>query len=277
MKTYFSQIVIALFLVAFFASCDTNKDENSTNSFQSVKDNALSENIYNDVFEQVNSASTSSQDELNGGTKAVLSGCATITLTPFDTITWPKTLTIDFGTSNCLGTDGNYRRGIIQAVLTDWYREPGSVRTVTFLDYYVNDNKVDGMKTIENNGYNTNSNLNYDITVTNGIITKPDSSQIFWSASRNREWINGDSTWVLIDDEYLISGYTDGINSLGDTFGVTINVPLHFKVGCPWMMAGEITLENQNLPDRVVDFGNGTCDNQATVTVNGNTFNITLN
>jgi hypothetical protein len=192
-------------------------------------------------------------------------------------VTWPKTLTIDFGPTNCLGNDGKYRRGKIIVNHTNWYRQPGSVHTITFDNYYVNDYKIEGTKTIENNGLNTNSNLIFTITVTNGVITKPDNSQYFWSASRTREWVAGEPTWILLDDEYLISGNTDGINSVGDTFAVNINLPLHVRFGCQWIMAGELTIERQNFPDIVVDYGNGSCDALATAMINGVSYPFTMN
>lgn len=278
MKKQLNRIALIALALVVFAACESDKTTTNTDDLLSVKENALSENLFDDVFQQVTDAAKTSEDDLNGGSKSTLTGgCATVTLSPFDLVTWPKTLTIDFGPANCLGNDGKYRRGIILVTLTNWYRQPGSAHTVTFDDYYVNDYKIDGTKTIENNGLNTNSNLSFTITVTNGMITKPDNSQVFWSASRTREWVAGEPTWILLDDEYLISGTTDGINSVGDTFAVSINVPLHVKVGCPWIMAGELTIERQNFPDIIVDYGNGICDAQATAVINGVSYPFTMN
>ncbi|MCF8370218.1 MAG: hypothetical protein K9H64_01265 [Bacteroidales bacterium] len=278
MKIQMKRIALICFVLLIFTACGKDKTTTNNDDLLSVKENALSENLFDDVFQQVTDASKTSEDDLNAGSKSTLAGgCATVTLTPFDLVTWPKTLTIDFGPTNCLGTDGKERRGIILVNLTNWYRQSGSVYTVTFDDYYVNDNKIEGTKTVENNGLNTNSNLSFTITVTNGVITKPDNSQVHWSASRTREWVVGEPTWILLDDEYLISGTTDGINSVGDTFAVNINTPLHAKVGCPWIMSGELTIERQNYSDITVDYGNGTCDAQAVATMNGVSYPFSMN
>ncbi len=277
MKNMLNQITLIAVVLIVFTACDTTESPLADDALLSVKENALSDNLFNDVLQQVNEASKSSHDNLSSGTKSIMNGCASITLTPFDTINWPKTLTINFGTTNCLCNDGKNRRGIILVTLSNWYREPGSLRTISFDGYFVNDHKIEGIKTVENNGFNLNSNLSFTIIVDSAVITKPDSSQIYWSASRTREWINGEPTWTLQDDEYLISGITSGINSIGDTFAVVINVPLHVKFDCPWVMAGELTIDRQNLTDIIVDYGNGSCDALATATVNGVSYPFTMN
>ena len=111
-----------------------------------------------------------------------------------DTTTWPKTLTINFGTSNCLCADGNLRRGIITAVFTGQYRKPGTVISIYLSNYYHNNNFVQvGTHTITNNGINTNGNLSYTINVVNASVTTS-SGIISWNSYRTREWISGVTT-----------------------------------------------------------------------------------
>lgn len=93
--------------------------------------------------------------------------CATIT---FDTAASPKTLTIDFGTTDCLCGDGNYRRGKILVSWTGPYRDSGSVRTITFDQYFVNYNQLQGTKTVTNNGTNGSGHPTFTVTV-NGSVT----------------------------------------------------------------------------------------------------------
>ncbi len=68
--------------------------------------------------------------------RAIIGDCATVTVSPNDS-TYPKTITIDFGDS-CRGYDGKVRRGKIVLHLTGPIRRPGSVMTITFVNFYLN-------------------------------------------------------------------------------------------------------------------------------------------
>ena len=65
--------------------------------------------------------------------------CATLTVTPL--IGFPKTITIDFGTS-CTSPNGITRKGIIRVVISDSVRKTGSTAVMTFDNYFVNNFKV---------------------------------------------------------------------------------------------------------------------------------------
>ena len=58
---------------------------------------------------------------------------------------------------------------------------------------------------------------------------------------------------------------------------MSITSPLKRDLSCNWISAGTIELQPTGKPLRTIDFGTGTCDNQATVTINGTIYNITLN
>ena len=59
--------------------------------------------------------------------------------------------------------DGKNRRGIINVSYTGSYRATGSVHTITFTDYFVNDNQLLGVKTVTNTGLNTNNNPTWTV------------------------------------------------------------------------------------------------------------------
>ncbi|MCF8298882.1 MAG: hypothetical protein K9J13_15140 [Saprospiraceae bacterium] len=271
-------LFIMIFTIVYFG-CKKDKADNST---QSAKDYALAENIFSDVFKQVDDAAKSEDDSLfNSKSKSQqlsqAGGCATVSISPFDTITWPKTLVVDFGVTNCLCIDNKYRRGKILANFTGRYRDSTTVITITFDNYYVNDNKVEGTKIVTNNGHNSNGNLSFSINVINAKIINS-SGTILWNSTRTREWIAGESTkWPNIwDDVYLISGSANGSNINGVSFTVDITSSLRVEIGCRWIVEGKLELKSQGIATRFVDYGNGSCDNQASVTVNGNVYNITL-
>lgn len=266
-------IFTALFVIATTSSCKKDKTDKD-DDVSAASENALAENTYADVHSLVDQAvdfkTAKGIDSLNF---PLLSGCATIT---HDTIAIPHTILIDFGTTNCLCGDNRYRRGEVHVSYTGKYRDSGTVITVTFNNYFVNDNKVMGTKTITNLGKNTNGNWNYSIQV-NGSILKSNGGTVTWTSTRNREWIAGANTNTKWDDVYLISGSAAGTNANGKSFTVTITNPLRKEIGCKHFTSGIFDLNISGKATRTIDYGTGTCDALATVTINGVVYNITLN
>lgn len=257
-------------------SCRKDEDQVVDKDTSTASDNALAEGSYNDVNNIADEAASGSLSSYmtpsNSQEKDMLSICATIT---HDTISIPHLLIINFGTSNCLCADGRYRRGIVNVSYNGQYRDSASVHTITFTNYFVNDNQILGTKTVTNNGHNSSGNLTFSISV-NGHIIKADGGDITWTSARTREWIAGESTLTWFDDIYLITGTASGTNAGGNSFTASIGTPLRKEIGCHNIVSGTLTVIPSGKPARVIDFGSGTCDNQATVTISGHTYNITL-
>ena len=57
---------------------------------------------------------------------------------------------------------------------------------------------------------------------------------------------------------------------------MAITSALRKEIGCRHIVSGSLALTPSGKPTRYVDFGTGACDDQATVTINGNVYNITL-
>jgi len=280
MKTKIKLSVLALTLVLAIGiqGCRKDKDPEKPFSSRAAQDNAAAEEATGDVAKQVQIGMTEAKDSVENSGKStglISSTCATITITPFDTVSWPKTIVIDFGTTGCVGSDGNHRKGIINIVTTGWYRSPGTVITITTVDYYVNNNKVEVEKTITNNGRNSNNNLTFSIVV-NGTKTTPDGTTQ-WSSQRTREWIAGELTFSPWDDEYLVTGTQNGTTISGETYNATSLTPLHRKLNCKWFVAGTLKLISSAYADEIiVDYGDGTCDAIAVATYLGNEYTITM-
>lgn len=260
-------------------SCKRYKLNRSTTSSE---DNNLAEVGFSDLQKVVEDAvkenDLEEQKSLSGFKQ--MYSCASVTITPTDT-TFPKTITIDFGSTNCTGSDGRERKGSITAVITDYYRNPGSTITITPSNYHVNDYKVEGTKVVENIGRNADNNLSFDIDVQNGKITSPDGDVITWDSQRTREWVVGESTtWIshglsgVLDDEYLITGSASGTDRNGRSYAATITKALRVELDCRWITEGTFELQPEDLKLRTIDFGNGDCDNQATVDINNRSYTI---
>ena len=270
-----------LAFVLVFNSCRKDKEDESADT-SAAGDNAIAENIFKDVFDQVKDAGKTSEDSISkkstmgdGTITIFVSPCLTLTVV-YDTVDiWPIDLTIDFGDSNCVQNptyDGRARRGKFSAHFTGPYRDSASVITVNnFVDYYVDDHKVEGTKTVTNEGHNDDGNLWYSVDVINAVITKPNNGgQISWNQNSEREWIGGEPTilWPW-DDEYLITGTQNGTSANGKSYTINTTSPLNVIVSCRWIRSGTLNLDIQDLPTIAINYGDGTCDANAVATVNG--------
>lgn len=269
-STKFLLILFIVFLtVSLLFSCKKRKDMYRDTS----SDNALAETFFNDIYNQVDNAVKSSP-QANGRVKG--GSCPVITITPADTISFPKVITIDFG-DGCVGIGGRTRTGKIICNMSGRYKNPGTVISISLDNYTVNGNKIEGTKTVTNTGRNTSGNLVYSIEVTNAKIITEDGT-ITWNSSRKREWIAGENTPYpnLTDDVYLITGNANGTNRSGNKFTMEIIKPLRVELSCKNIVSGIIKLKPENLPERELDYGDGTCDDIAILKIKNKTYTIRL-
>ncbi len=275
MKTIKSRLIASLMMLATSALLLNGcKRENLDDNMNAAEDNALAEVTFNDVKSIADEAAEGSLASYKtGASNGIMSTCATIT---HDTLSDPRVLTIDFGDVNCTCNDGRTRRGIIIVTYSGPYREPGHVHTITFDNFFVNDNQVLGTKTVTNNGYNNDGNLYYSIEVDGSIIRANGAGTLTFVSSRVREWIEGEGTPERTDDVYLVTGTASGTNSEGGSFTAEITSALRREVACHQFVSGTAEVTPANRPTRYIDFGDGSCDNLATVTVNGNEHIIQL-
>lgn len=271
-------LVLAL---TFFMAC--KKDKATTTLADEAgyaNDNAKLEQNFDDVQTIADQAAENgslvgyrSSDPTVTSDPTILSGCATIT---HDTISIPHVLTIDFGPTNCMCNDGRYRRGQIIVTYNGHYRDSGYVHTITFNNYFVNDNQITGTKSVTNMGHNNLGQSYYNITVNGGIILANSAGTISWTSTRVRTWIAGENTIVRNDDVYSISGTSTVTRANNSTFSLNITSPLIKALNCNWIEQGTVQITPPNNVLHTLDYGNGNCDNHATMTVNGNTYNIIL-
>lgn len=191
-----------------------------------------------------------------------------------DTTSSPKSVTVDYGSSNCTCNDGKTRRGKIVTTFTGQYIAPGTIITHTPVDYYVNDIKFEGTKTVQNMGLNTNGQPYFNVQI-DGTATLESGEVVDYTSTRVRTWTNGFNTLInRMDDEYDITGSAVASFSNGGGYTGNTTSPVHIKVGCSFPVSGVIELTPTDKPVRVINYGDGTCDYSFTVTVSGYTFTI---
>ncbi|MBK8564341.1 MAG: hypothetical protein IPN76_13640 [Saprospiraceae bacterium] len=258
----------ALGLAVLFTAC--KKEESAAilpEQLTAAEDQTTANDLYEDVDDQVDDAI-----ETRGGGPA---DCPTVTIVPLDG-SYPRTMTIDFGTDGCTGPDGRVRKGQIVVNLTDSLSNAGAVRTATFVEFYVDDAHLEGTRTLTNTGLDANGNPTFTRTVVGGKITYPNGESSSWEANHTITLVEGAETHSLLDNVWEATGGATGVTRNGRAFITEITTPLVRKRICRWTVAGikTLTVDGKAL---TIDYGDGTCDRKATVTgPNGNTREILI-
>jgi hypothetical protein len=275
-KKYLQIIVLTLTSFVIFNACNKSDsvDQSPIDETEIVQE-LFVEGTYDDLQEMTEEAFYIGSGALKSINSDFLrfGNCITITL---DTTVMPRVITLDFGDENCLCRDGKYRRGQIISTFNGRFRQPGTIITYAFNDYYVNDNHVEGTKQIENKGFNDENQMWYEINVQGTITFVEDSTIVSWTAEKTRTWINGLDTPQWRDDVFLIDGAGEFVNSAGYGKSVVITEPLKRELSCPFFVSGIVETTPTERPKRILDYGNGECDRFATVTIGDRTFIIRL-
>ena len=255
-------LIICFLLTIMVSSCKKNNKDDA--EITSSEDLSQGENNYDQVFKEVDGAATDASLKKGG-----------YPIKTLDTMSTIKIMSIDYGKENYLCKDGNYRRGVINVSWTGKYREMGTSINISFIDFYQNDNHIEGTKSVTNNGRNLKDQLNFTIVV-NGKITAINGQSHTWNSNKLRVWVAGESTTTWNDDVYEISGTTTGTNRNGISYTAVTTKPIRVDLSCQFrFVSGIVELTPEGRSVRTIDFGNGACDNQVTITVNGKSHVIT--
>jgi hypothetical protein len=270
-------LMFAAIAIFSFMSCNKQSSLDQT-SINIADDDAVGDAIFEDVSNTVDVADLILANYQNGtyGKSVVASdSCPSVTIDhPTDAV-WPKTITVNYG-SGCTGFYDNTRSGKIIIVVTGPRKTTGSKRTITFDNYYFNGIKVEGTKTVENLGYNSNQNMVFSVKLTNGKLTLPDNSVVERIFDHQREWTAGYNTKNIWDDEVLITGTSSGVTANHVAYTNTITTALHWTRACKFIVSGIIDIEREGKESIILDFGSGNCDAVATVKKGEETKVITL-
>ncbi|MBI1316061.1 hypothetical protein GC167_04280 [bacterium] len=266
MKPYL--LLSALAISLFVGSCSKEDDSLPVDTdAQEARDFALAD-AYAEEAEQLIS------DALETGSLGKQTGvlaCATVTV---DTTVNPRTVVIDFGPVNCLGNDGRYRRGRILGSFDFPRWQVNAQVQSTYDDYFVNNRELFGQRTSVLTSL-ANNQPTHTLTAQGGLVGLSGDTALY-STNRVRVWTQGYGTPGTADDVREISGTSSAQRPNGTVWAMATQSPLVHEWGCPHFSEGVVLMTATNRPNRLLDYGNTGCDNQATVTVNGYTWAVTL-
>lgn len=305
-----SSLITRLITASFFASLImiACKKENSGSLTPAEEEQAANlsaqsetenEVVFNDVFDNVlgvNSEVGIGGTGIFGRVATSINGkdfnldtlpaCTHITITRLNLPNaFPVRIVIDFGTTGCLGNDGHTRYGKIITEYSGRLIEPGSSATTTFDGFRIDSFSVQGTHKITNTTAPGSNQRQFTIDVTDGKITKPNGNYSLWTSHRVITQIEGNGTPLIPqDDIFKVTGYAHGRIKHGDVIYAwqsEITNPLIKKFICHWISQGTIKVKRETLPDNsqwtaVLDYGQGSCDYYATLTINGSVHQILL-
>lgn len=201
-----------------------------------------------------------------------------------DIATNTVTRTIDYGTGYTLA-NGNIVAGkIIMTFLKDFIFTTGVAKTINYslVNFTHNGNTITGSRNLTITKKSTDILTTVHTVITHTIDTKitfvADGKTYTRTGTLTREITKGDDTpLIAIDNEYTITGKTSTTLPNLAVITNTITKPLIAKGSCDksYPLQGRVTT-TKNSDEAVIDFGDGTCDDQATFTFKGLTFPFTI-
>ncbi len=294
--------ISAVLIAGMFIFFCCNKD-NMNRSRINAENSALSNNLVdNDAIATAQDAEIASaaynetsfdEQELLGlsfaGLKSAQSSspCRTITVTPSDSV-YPHTITINYDAVGCTNWREKYKSGKIIISVSAPTNDSLSLINVTFDSLTINNNKIEGTKTLEYLG-KISGNPTWKSEIIGGKVTTPSGKVITYDLKdKIITWIAGYNTpgdfW---DDVYSISGTSAG-TSTKDTLirayndSISIANPLILAEKCRYPQGGveNITVKRNGVLLKTVSIDYGTyapgsnsCKSDVTLTVNGQVIN----
>ncbi|MEX0312935.1 MAG: hypothetical protein AB3N18_02065 [Allomuricauda sp.] len=150
----------------------------------------------------------------------------------------------------------------INGTLTVAYQTDGETVSFTamYSDFYVGTIKVNGTRTFVISGDEQQGTISFTVTSELSVVME-DESEITESGTKTFSFTFGDG---LENSGFSISGSWT-ITADGNTYSIATVDDLQGSLGCEYLTSGSMTVSKNGL-QVTVDFGDGECDNAATVT-----------
>lgn len=213
------------------------------------------------------SAVASVEDQLKAGAREQYRNRYRLGNMPDVSVDWnngdfPRTITLDYGEETEL-ENGRIISGIIEIVVSAPMNTEGATRTVTFTDFSVDSLVVNGY--IEKEVVSLEDGRVVHI-VRDLVVTYPDGTEVEYYAEMERTWSQGMGTPFYHGDDVMgITGFATCKDSDGNEYTREIKEQLQKRGGCRYLVSGEVEYSANGLAFGSVNYGDGTCDNVATM------------
>lgn len=295
--------IVVLTASISFVSCRKKETVEVDNETQSAVDNAIADQEYAAILPTVNNHAVNTKGTGANNNKTAVAPCdvlnflnQTTSVTVGGTV-FPVADTtldangkyvkaavyeLDLSAPTCTASflDNKLRSGKWNIIFTGPLKKPGSQVIVKLVNHktlnkinYSCDNFV--VTTVANNTVAPRY-VEYNITLTNGVCSSPDWT-IKYNFTRNfKHYFKGMPEGT--DPVTMVSGTANGITRQGKPFTVSIDAGTACvkHKSCQFFDKGIINLTPEGFKTRTVNFGDGTCDDKATFTVNNTTVEFSL-
>ena len=280
-KLFKSTTFLIISAVALVTSC---KDEERITraDTQDITEEAVTDSYFQDMDDMGGVAiQTPTEDQLGSGrVKAIVTvndarfRCSgtpvSVTVEPAAGSTKANpmgVITVNFG-SGCTDLQGNTRSGKLIFTYSGRRFMPGSTVVTTGDNYIINGIKLEGTRTLTNVTTSTADTPSFNIKLAGGKATFDDLTFATRDSDITSKWIRASSPLedkLIIEQGSTANGTTRG----GRTYKVDILAQLEFKRACGIAVTGikKYTIDGDK--EITIDYGDGTCDKDFTMTVSG--------
>lgn len=227
-----------------------------------TSDGNINEDVDAVSFNNTGVAAAALEDRLPAGTNITDSGKDA----------FPRTLGLDFGEGvedrrKCM------KKGEIVVEMTDEMNVVGAVRTTTFKDFSIKGRKMTGTKVMTTISISAEGQPVFSIEA-NLKMTDKEGNVTSRIMTGTNTWMAGFGDEDRFNDVFSVEGIAT-VERGNEMMTRMIKSPLIIDRSCDFIKEGVIVLEKDNTTS-TIDFGDGTCDAIATVTKDGDTYEIDL-
>jgi hypothetical protein len=263
--------VLASSLLLFSCNKDDDNNENQGVNFsaENTARAAQTDNVVEGAFNIVESGYVE-VEEGRSSNISLFPPCAEITIIPSGN---GGMITINFGES-CQLNNGAVVSGRIEI---DYGPVNAGTRTINYSyeDFTYNNNGVTGGGEILRQIANQNGNP--QSTATETITVSFPGTQVTATRQGNRviEWVEGVGSGTWADNVFEINGnwnteFTNGFTRTGEVTQTLVK-----KLSCIYLVSGVLEIQQEGFTG-AIDWGDGSCDNQATLIINGQEYPVIL-
>ena len=276
-------LFLLLSTVFLFSSCDSENGVSDEELSASILDTASEITEIDDTSENINEIIESAYLEIatndyfksseykNNQDKRFLSDCVIVSKEILDDYI---EIILDYG-EGCTTKKEHEASGKI-IIHVDLNLETAVVNmNYTFDNFYINNKKIEG--SVEKKRSRTNESGNPQSYIKRNIkIIWEGGSYATINGERIREWTVGKDNDLWGDNVFSITGSSIITKRNGTVTSLQIKEPLIRTLACRFIISGVVEIEG-NSKTSMLDYGNGECDDLATITNEGISYEIHIN
>lgn len=187
--------------------------------------------------------------------------CPTISIVPGEQV---DSLILDYGTEFCASQGGVLYKGRMILVLS---MEQSQDVQLIMEDFCMKDFCMSG--TLQWTFNEGSEGSEFSMVVQDWIVEDNQGGTQIINMDMQYQLVEGSDTTDPSDDVYEVSGSSSGVTPDGVNYSMTIAEPLVFSLDCQWITKGVVIFEMDQLPITTIDYGDGTCDQEVVVTIEG--------